>query len=93
MTKRGRIGSSSGSKSILTSNNNNFLGSLLSSLTFGIFDIHNCDSDDESWYCKFSRFFGALIKIIVLGIIIYGAYIIFFTRNTKGGKSKLKIKN
>lgn len=93
MAKSGRSRASSGNGSMLTSDNSNILGSLLSSLTFGIFDIHQCDSEDESWYCKLSRFFGALIKVILLAIIFYAAYVIFFRGNRlSGGKMKFRRK-
>tara|TARA_B110000971_G_scaffold31933_1_gene29399 strand:+ start:115 stop:408 length:294 start_codon:yes stop_codon:yes gene_type:complete len=89
MAKGGRSSSSSrsgsGGGSILSSDNNNFLGSLLGSLTFGFFDVHKCDAEDNTWYCKFSRFFGALMKVIFLAIIFYAAYIIFFRKTMKGG--------
>ena len=60
------------------SDNNNILSNLLNSLTFGIFDIHKCDANDQTWYCKFSRFFGSLLKIIVLLIIFYVGYKLIF---------------
>ena len=92
MAKGGRSSSSSrsGGESILSSDNNNFLGSLLGSLTFGFFDVHKCDAEDNTWYCKFSRFFGALMKVIFLAIIFYVAYNIFFGRTMKGGKVGIK---
>ena len=96
MAKGGRSSSSSrsggGSGSILSSDNNNFLGSLLGSLTFGFFDVHKCDAEDNTWYCKFSRFFGAFMKVISLAIIFYVAYNIFFRRTMKGGKVGIKRK-
>ena len=92
MARSGRSRASSGNGSMLASDNSNVLGSLLSSLTFGIFDIHQCDSEDESWYCKLSRFFGALIKVIFLAIIFYVGYLIFlkprFGKSFKGGMKK-----
>jgi hypothetical protein len=94
MAKGGRSSSSSrsGSGGILSSDNNNFLGSLLGSLTFGFFDVHKCDAEDNTWYCKFSRFFGALMKVIFLAIIFYVAYNIFFGRTMKRGKVGIKRK-
>ena len=95
MAKGGRSSSSSrsGSGGTLTGNNNNFLGSLLGSLTFGFFDVHKCDAEDNTWYCKFSRFFGALMKVIFLAIIFYVAYVIFFRGNRlNGGKMKFRRK-
>ena len=94
MAKGGRSSSSSrsGGGSILSSDNSNILGSLLSSLTFGFFDVHKCDAEDDSWYCKFSRFFGALIKVIFLAIIFYAIYVIFFRKTMKGGKVGIKRK-
>jgi hypothetical protein len=65
----------------------------LGSLTFGFFDVHKCDAEDNTWYCKFSRFFGALMKVIFLAIIFYVAYLIFFRGNRlSGGKMKLRKK-
>jgi len=93
MAKSGRSKASNGNGSILSGDNSNILGSLLSSLTFGIFDIHQCDSEDESWYCKLSRFFGALIKVIFLAIIFYVGYVIFFRgKRLSGGKMKFRKK-
>tara|TARA_B110001450_G_scaffold69519_3_gene65750 strand:- start:16536 stop:16823 length:288 start_codon:yes stop_codon:yes gene_type:complete len=95
MAKGGRSSSSSrsGGGSILSSDNNNFLGSLLGSLTFGFFDVHKCDAEDNTWYCKFSRFFGALMKVIFLAIIFYVGYVIFFRGNRlSGGKVGIKRK-
>ena len=90
---RGRISRKSSSGG----NNSNILDSLLNTLTFGFFDVHKCDAEDNTWYCKFSRFFGAIIKVIFLliffYIIFYVIHIIFFKRNTlSGGKMKLKRK-
>ena len=82
-----------GGGSILSGDNNNFLGSLLGSLTFGFFDVHKCDAEDNTWYCKFSRFFGALMKVIFLAIIFYVIYVIFFRGNRlSGGKMKFRRK-
>ncbi len=95
MAKSGRSGKSSsgGLGSMLGGDNSNFLGSLLGSLTFGFFDVHKCDAEDNTWYCKLSRFFGALMKVIFLAIIFYVIYIIFFRGNrVSGGKMKLKRK-
>ena len=98
MAKGGRSGKSSsgGLGNMFKNDNSNFLGSLLGSLTFGFFDVHKCDAEDDTWYCKFSRFFGALMKVIFLAIFLaiffYAAYIIFFQRNTKGGKMKFRRK-
>jgi len=87
MAKGGRSGKSSsgGLGNMFKNDNSNFLGSLLGSLTFGFFDVHKCDAEDNTWYCKFSRFFGALMKVIFLAIIFYAAYIIFFRKTMKGG--------
>ena len=93
MARFGKSRSSSGGGSILRNDNNNFLGSLLGSLTFGFFDVHKCDAEDDTWYCKFSRFFGALIKVIFLAIIFYAGYTIFFRGNRlSGGKVGIKRK-
>lgn len=95
MAKGGRSGKSSsgGLGSMLGGDNSNFLGSLLGSLTFGFFDVHKCDAEDNTWYCKFSRFFGALMKVIFLVIIFYVIYIIFFRGNrVSGGKMKFRRK-
>ena len=87
MAKGGRSGKSSsgGLGNMFKNDNSNFLGSLLGSLTFGFIDVHKCDAEDDTWYCKFSRFFGALMKVIFLAIIFYAAYIIFFRKTMKGG--------
>ncbi len=78
---------------ILRNDNNNFLGSLLGSLTFGFFDVHKCDTEDDTWYCKFSRFFGAFIKLLFLVIIFYIGYTILFRGNRlSGGKVGIKRK-
>ena len=82
--------SRSSTRSMLGGDNNNFLGTLLSSLTFGFFDVNVCDAEDNTWYCKFSRFFGALMKVIFIVIIFYVIYYIFFTKNVKRGKSRIK---
>ena len=87
MAKGGRSGKSSsgGLGNMFKNDNSNFLGSLLGSLTFGFIDVHKCEAEDDTWYCKFSRFFGALMKVIFLAIIFYAAYIIFFRKTMKGG--------
>jgi len=94
MAKGGRSGKSSsgGLGNIFKNDNSNFLGSLLGSLTFGFIDVHKCEAEDDTWYCKFSRFFGALMKVIFLAIIFYAAYIIFFRKTMKGGKVGIKRK-
>jgi len=87
MAKGGRSGKSSsgGLGNMFKNDNSNFLGSLLGSLTFGFIDVHKCEAEDDTWYCKFSRFFGALMKVIFLAIIFYAAYVIFFRKTMKGG--------
>jgi hypothetical protein len=94
MAKGGRSGKSSsgGLGNMFKNDNSNFLGSLLGSLTFGFIDVHKCEAEDDTWYCKFSRFFGALMKVIFLAIIFYAAYIIFFRKTMKGGKVGIKRK-
>ena len=88
-----RGGSSGKLGNILRNDNNNFLGSLLGSLTFGFFDVHNCDTEDDTWYCKFSRFFGAFIKLLFLVIIFYIGYTLIFKQNIKkGGKNGYKMR-
>jgi len=81
---------SGGTRNILNSDNNNIFSILLNSLTFGIFDIHQCNSEDNSWYCKFSRFFGALMKIIIILFIFYALYILIFKTNIFSSKKYRK---
>ena len=83
-------------RSINKTNNNNNTPSigqtLLSNFQFGIFGVNKCDSDDDSFYCKFSRFFSIIMMIIMLCIIAYVIYILLknyiFKSNSYGGKRK-----
>lgn len=41
---------------------------------FGFRQINICNSNDESFYCKFMRFFQLFITIIIFIVIIYFIY-------------------
>tara|TARA_B100000674_G_C37204866_1_gene629970 strand:+ start:227 stop:472 length:246 start_codon:yes stop_codon:yes gene_type:complete len=55
---------------------------------FGFHQVNVCDSDDQSFYCKFMRFFQLFIAIIMFCVIIYVIYSIgksFMKGGLKGG--------
>ena len=61
-------------KSDTSKPNNNFglLSGILSNFHIGVFNT--CASDDNSWFCKLSRFVSTLFMIIIICVIIYFIY-------------------
>ena len=66
-------------------NSGDLLGTILGMFSFNQHNI--CQSEDDSFYCKFMRFFQLFIAILVLCMIIY-VLKLFFTSKVKlfGGK-------
>lgn len=58
---------------------------------FGFRQINICKSEDDSFYCKFMRWFMILISFIILlviiGAIFYLISILYRSYSQKGGKS------
>ena len=55
---------------------------------FGFHQVNVCKSDDQSFYCKFMRFFQLFIAIIMLCVIFYVIYLLgkfFMKGGLKGG--------
>ena len=66
--------------------NNNLLSGVMG--MFGFHQVNVCKSDDQSFYCKFMRFFQLFIAIIMFSVIIYVIYSIgksFMKGGSKGG--------
>jgi len=69
-----------------TNNTNPSKGqTLLSNFQFGVFGVNKCDSDDDSFYCNFSRVYSIIMMVIMLCIT---AYIIYILLKTHVFKSK-----
>ena len=66
-------------------NSGGLLGTILGMFSFNQYNI--CQSEDDSFYCKFMRFFQLFIAILILCVIIY-VLKLFFTSKIKlfGGK-------
>ncbi len=63
-------------------------GSLLGNFQFGVFGVNKCDTEDDTFYCNFSRFFSMIMMLIVLCAILYTVYVLFksvaFTSKRRG---------
>ena len=66
--------------------NEGILPTLLGMFTFN--NVNVCSSDDQSFYCKFMRFFQLFVAILVFGIILYFIYNLF-AYGFVGGSSKI----
>jgi hypothetical protein len=88
-----KLASSSKSKSKNeTSNSSGYLGSV-GHFGGGAMGVINCDADDDSWYCKLSKFYSSIMMIVMLiGLcillyVLYNMYRSYSTNSTmKGGK-------
>ena len=47
---------------------------LLGNLHTGVFGVINCDSKDDSFYCKFSKIFSMIMMVLTLCIIAFLIY-------------------
>ena len=47
----------------------------------GAVSVNNCTSQDNSFYCNFSRIYSIIIKSVTLLLILYCFYILFKNRN------------
>lgn len=63
-------------------------GSLLNNLSFGVFSVNTCESDDHDWYCQLSRIFSTILMLFAILIIIYYSFI--FLKHTYFSKIKRK---
>lgn len=69
-TKKSKNGSDSSSTS----------GGYLSSVGHfggGVMGVVNCDADDDSWYCKLSKFYSSVMMIIFLIGLVVALYFIY----------------
>ena len=70
--------------------NNSFLSNIFSNFHFGVFGVNECKTNDDTWYCNLSRFFSAVMMILILlailGFIFYLIQIYVLPNFKKGGK-------
>lgn len=66
-------------------------GGIMGSGIFGMFGttIH-CDAKDDSYFCELSKLVNGLIMIILLGAIIYIAYLFITMMFRVGGGRKMR---
>lgn len=63
---------------------------LLNNFQFGVFGVNKCDSEDDTFYCNFSRVFNIIMMILVLIAIGYVIYTFLHLSNYKMPKWKKK---
>lgn len=66
--------------------NEGILPTLLGMFTFN--NVNVCASDEQSFYCKFMRFFQLFVAMLVFGIILYFIYNLI-SSGMVGGSSKI----
>ena len=79
-----------------TNNENSNSGGYLGSVGHfggGAMGVVNCDADDDSWYCKLSKFYSGIMMIVMLiGLcillyVLYNMYRSYSSNSTmKGGR-------
>lgn len=77
------------------SNRGGYLGSV-GHFGGGAMGIINCDADDDSWYCKLSKFYSGIMMIVMLiGLciflyVLYNMYRSYSSNSTmKGGSGRI----
>lgn len=72
-----------------TSGNSGALASSLLSM-FSFNQVNVCSSEDQSFYCKFMRFFQLFIALIMFVVIIYVIFTLGKGYFMRGGSMKLR---
>lgn len=78
-----------GGRSKTSSGGNNGLASSLLSM-FSFNQVNVCSSEDQSFYCKFMRFFQLFIALIMFVVIIYVIFSFAKGYFMKGGSMKVR---
>lgn len=66
----------SGSANKNTNNSNGGYSGTVGNISGGVMGVVRCDADDDSWYCKLSKYYSAMMMVVsTIGILLVLFYI------------------